>query len=751
MRKLMWMGLGFTAACLLGAYLLSDVLLLVLGICLLPVAVGLMLLFRKICWQRAAAFVFMGAAVGMLWFFLYSHLTLAPAREADGQTMFVSAEVTEYGYDTGYGTGVEARLQLEGKRFLCKLYLEDGLTLSPGDRVEGLFRLYYTGAEGQRESAWYSGSGVFLLGYQQDELAVEYMEDRSLTHFPARLRRSILQTVDSLFPGDTAAFAKALLLGDTSGIDYETDTALTASGIVHVVSVSGLHISILFSVLFLFLGRRRVITPILGAGILILAAAVTGFSPSIVRSCLMNGLIMLGLMVEREYDRPSALAFALVVMLGVNPLSITSVGLQLSAASVLGIELFAEPVSDWLRERNFWAEARRKSLPYRIREWICSTVGVSVGATVATAPLTALHFGTVSLMGWLTNLLVLWLINYIFIGIMICTVLGAIWPFVGSLLAWGLSWGIRVVLLVAKLLGSFPLAAVYTESPYIVVWLLFAYGMLAVFLLMKRKRRLQLCLWVTVTLAVAIGLSWLEPRLEDYRVTVVDVGQGQCVLLHSEGRTYMVDCGGSYDKVAADKVVATLHSQGIFRLDGLILTHYDRDHVGAAQYLLTRVPADVVYLPEGPDREKWVPSIEAAATGQLCPVVDDMELAWADASITLFSFGAVETSNESSLCVLFQRENCDILITGDQSKLGEMALLSQHAIPQLDALVVGHHGSHSSTGEYLLEATRPAVALISVGRENAYGHPDSEVLELLERFGCEVRRTDLEGTIILKG
>jgi len=751
MRKLMWIGAGFTVACLLGAYLFSGIWLLIFGICLLLVSLGLLTLLRGVSWKRAAAFGLLGMSAGMLWFFLYGLWTLVPARRADGQVVSVTAEATDYSYDTGYGTGLQARLTLDGRTFQCKLHLDEDLEISPGDRVEGKFYLGYTGAQGEKESVWYSGSGLFLLGYQRGDVSVEDREDASLIHFPARLRRTILQSVEDLFPTDTAGFAKALLLGDTTDISYETDTALTVSGIVHVVSVSGLHVSILFTLLFVFLGRRKFLTPILGTAVLVLAAAVTGFSPSIVRACLMNGLMLFALMVEREYDPLTALAFALIVMLGINPLSVTSVGLQLSAASVLGINLFSGAIADWIRSRNVWAEAKRKTLLFRLREWLASTVAVSLSATITTAPLTALHFGTVSLVGWLTNLAVLWIVNYVFVGIIFAVILGSFWIWAAKSLAWMLSWGIRFVLCMAQLLGGFPLAAVYTESPYISVWLVCCYLMLAAFLLMKRKRRLQLCLWTVVTLVLAVSLSWLEPQLDNYRITVIDVGQGQCALLQTEGRAYMVDCGGSHDETAADKAVAVLHSQGIFRLDGLILTHYDRDHVGAAPYLLSRVPVDTLYLPIGPGQSQWQPAITEAATGQIRYVEQDVFLQWGRARLTVFASYDRETSNESSLCVLFQKENYDILITGDQNSTGEMSLLAACDIPMLDALVIGHHGSDTSTGEFLLEHTKPALALISVGEGNAYGHPARAVLERLERYGCIVRRTDLEGTIIIRG
>ena len=750
MRKLLCFSAGFSGACAFGAYVCHSLWLIFAAVLILVVAVFLLRSFRHICWQRRLAIVLSGLAVGFCWFSFYSSVSLRSAREADGSKLHIKATATDYSYDTGYGTAVIAEVALDDDHVQAILYLNGTLSVSPGDVLDGMFYLKFTGTPEKTESNYYRGAGLFLRGYQRGELTLTVGDRDAFSYFPARLRKSILERMDEMFPADTRGFAKALLLGDRSGIDYETNTSLTLSGIVHVVSVSGLHISILFSVLFLFLGRRRLLTPILGGAVLLVAAAVTGFSPSIVRSCLMNGLMLLALMLDREYDPLTAVGFSLLVMLGFNPMAVTSVGLQLSAASVIGISLMAQPICDWLSSRNFWADAKKKSVLGRFRDGLSASVGVSMAATVATAPLTALHFGSISLVGWLTNLLGLWLVNIVFVGVLACVIIGALWQAGGAWLAGLLSIGIRLVLWISGMVSKFPLAAIYTESPYVFAWLIFAYGMLIVFLTAKFKHRLQLLVWTGITLVAAVGFSWVEPRMDDFRMTAIDVGQGQCIVLQSDGRTYMVDCGGSGDTDTADRAVAVLRSQGVFRLDGLIITHYDRDHAGAVPYLLTQMPVNSLYLPEGDDFEAFTASLDASAFEKLFLVEKDEIIQWENTQIQLFAFAGLDGTNESSTCVLFQKENCDILITGDQSQLGEMALLYQNDIPKVDVLVVGHHGAKSSTSMLLLEHIRPTVAVISVGANNHYDHPHLELLERLELFGCQIRRTDLEGTIIIK-
>ena len=370
---------------------------------------------------------------------------------------------------------------------------------------------------------------------------------------------------------------------------------------------------------------------------------------------------------------------------------------------------------------------------------------------LTTTPLTAFYFGSVSLVSPITNLLCLPMVTIFFCGIIGSCVLGALWMPLGIAAAWVISWGARLILGIAHILAAIPLAAVYTKSIYIVAWLVFCYVLLSVFWISKQKRPAILAFCTAISLCLALLASWVEPLLDDYRVTVLDVGQGQCVLLQSGGRTYMVDCGGSYEDDAADVAAATLLSQGITQLDGLILTHYDADHAGGAVHLLRRVPAKVLVLPEGEDEKCIEEKLLSNFQGEVIRGNRNLKITWSDSTISIFASEYFGNSNETSLCVLFQEEECDILITGDRGILGETILLHSADIPELDVLIVGHHGSSGSTGEALLEATRPKQAVISVGANNPYRHPSKATLKRLETYGCIVRRTDLEGTIIIRG
>ena len=445
----------------------------------------------------------------------------------------------------------------------------------------------------------------------------------------------------------------------------------------------------------------------------------------------MQIMMILALCFEKEYDPPTALAFAALVMLVGNPLTVLSISFQLSVGCMAGILLFREPLSKWLR--------------HHLPRAIADGMAVSLAAISLTTPLAALYFDCVSLVGVFTNLLILWIVTFIFWGILAVCALAGFWSWAAGALAWVLAWPIRYVLVVAKIISRFPLAAVYTCNDYVVVWLAFVYVLLAVFLLQKKKQPVTLLCCGVLGLLLAVGIGWAEPMMDDCRVTVLNVGQGQCVLLQSEGRTWMVACGGDDDEDVADIAADALLSRGVTRLDGVILTHYDLDHAGALINLLTRVPADVVLLPDMEDPEDLRHRVENPVL-----VASDLALSYGSTEMTIFAPMLGETGNESSLCVLFTAANCDILITGDRSALGETILLKNAELPKLEILIAGHHGSAYSTSEELLAATKPAIVAVSCGEDNPYGHPAGELLARLTNYGCAVYRTDLDGDLIFR-
>lgn len=746
MRKLMWFTLGFTVACAVGVYLATGIWLLLLGgFCLVPM---LALIRMPSLNSKRAVAALLGGVIGFAWLWCFDALYLLPVRQMDGRAALLDIEVTDYSRASEYGIAAEGKTEIQGKTYSIQFYINEEMTLSPGDRVEGGFLLRYTGG-GAENPTYHRGKGIFLLGYPKGTVRAIPSESTSYNHFPPILRHRILTLLERIFPADTSPFAKALLLGEDSDLSFDTAWSLRTAGIYHVVAVSGMHVSILFALIYMVFGRNRVSSAVIGFPLLLLFSAVTGFSPSVVRASIMQGLMILALLVDREYDPPTALAAAVLVILASNPISITSVSLQLSAGCMVGMLLFSQRIHAYLMDESRLGPAKGKSLKAKVTRWFVGSVSITLGAISLTTPISAYYFGQINLLGVLANLILLQGISIVFYGIIAASVLGALWLPLGQIIGFVLSWPIRLVLWVTDMISKVPVSAVYTSSVYIVAWLIFAYVILTVFLKSKKKHPWILTCCLVVGLVGAVGLSWLEPRLDNYRVTAVDVGQGQCLVLQNEGKYYVVDCGGDSGDDAAEQAIQFLRCQGIFRVDGLILTHYDTDHAGGADQFLSKVPTDTVYLPVLDEENAIQNQLAEKYHSKIHWVTDDLVLS--DADITIYPSGDVKDSNESSLCILFQPENCDILITGDRSVAGEKELMEHTSLPDLEILVAGHHGSRTSTSWELLNVTRPEVVIISVGAGNSYGHPTQETLDRLDLFGCLVYRTDLEGTIILRG
>lgn len=745
MRKMMWFTVGFGAACAYCAYAwITSGLILPAFLFLGLFAVGLYA-GNRIPNMKIAAVVCLGMGLGLLWFQGYNSFYLSQVAALDGKIADVTLNCTDYSYRTDYGTAVEGFLYVNGNPCRGKFYVNGDVEMEPGDVLSGCFELRVTTEDSEKGATYHQGKGIFLLGYQEEDAQLLKVNERPLWVYPAVLRHNLREILDASFPVDTRGFAKALLLGDRTEIDYELNTAFKVSGIMHIIAVSGLHVTILFTLINMLCFKRRWLVAILGIPTLVLFAAVAGFTPSITRACIMQCLIIGSMVLNREYDGPTELAFAALVMLLVNPLVITSVSFQLSVGCMIGIFLFQKKLYDWLCEK---LHCVKKNKFVRLKRWFAGSVSVTISAISLTTPLSAYYFGAVSLVGVLANLLTLWAVSLIFYGIILVCISAASMPAIGFAMATGVSWLIRYVLVIARTLSAVPFAAVYTRSAYIVVWLAFCYILLAIFLLSTRKRPGLLIACSTFGLLLCLGASWLEPRTDQCRMTVLDVGQGQSIILHGDGRTYLVDCGGSYDDDAADMAAETLLNQGIAKIDGLILTHFDRDHAGGAVNFLSRIPADMVFAPlceeESDTRESLLELV-----AEVIEIDEEIQFFFDSTKITLYPPVVADSGNEGSLAVLFQSGNCDILITGDRSGFGERILLKESQIPQLDILVAGHHGSKNSTCEELLSVTQPGIVAISVG-QNSYGHPAVETLNRLDAFGCTVYRTDLHGTITFR-
>ncbi len=746
MRKLVWFAVGFFAACIPVGYFMWNYWFLLAMAAVLCVGVGLCFVKTRVAKKIAVACF--GAALAFLWCFGFHMLYWRYATPYDGSTSELTLEAADYSAQSGYSTITEARLRLGNHTYPVRVYADGPYEVKTGDALKGTFYLRLTTGNGENAANYHRANGIVFLAIAQGTVAVSSVEKIPLRYMAKGIRRTILNWMDAVFPADVLGFARALLLGDSSLLSYEEETAFQISGIRHIIAVSGLHMSILFAMMYVICGKHRVLTAVFGMPVLFLFACVAGLTPSILRACVMQSVMLLAMLLKREYDPPSALSAAVLVILFRNPMTVTAVGFQLSVGCLVGIFLFAGRLNSWLlRLLNM---RKRKGIAKPLCKWFSAGVAVTLSAMAATTPLCAIYFKNVSIVSILTNLATLWVVPMVFCGIIAAALLGAVWLPVGKGIGWLVAWPMRYVVAVAKLFSDIPQAAVYTESVYIVMWLVFSYLLFVVLLFSKKKRPFLASGCVLAGLILAVAMSWITPRLDNVRVTAIDVGQGQAILLESKGKHYLVDCGGDSAKSASDAVAGYLHSCGVFSLDGVFVTHYDVDHAGGLTYLYHRMDIKTLYLPDIPDDGSLKKQLENLYSDRVVHIRNMQKLEGSWGTLTMVPGENETDENESSMCILFQAGNCDILITGDRGATGEKQLLEQIDLPELELLVAGHHGAPNSTTVPLLSKTKPKAVMISLGKDNPYGHPDPGLLTRMEIYGCRVLRTDQEGTVIFR-
>ena len=390
----------------------------------------------------------------------------------------------------------------------------------------------------------------------------------------------------------------------------------------------------------------------------------------------------------------------------------------------------------------------------RLLRFVLTSFATTLGALAFSTPLGAYYFGSFSVVSLLSNLLCLWMVSLVFGAGLLGLLLSMTVPAVGAAFVPLVSLGVRYVLFVSELLEGLPLHALYFNTALSVLWLFYVYALFAVCAIARRGRYRW---WIAGALAVTMLLATarfnaLQFERGSLHVTALDVGQGESVALLSGQHGVLVDCGSSNSYISAGDVAADYFlSAGIRRLDAVVLTHYHADHANGLALLLARVGVDALYLPDIAEEDGEKSEVLALAERygvEVRYVTGETQTAIGEASLTLYPPVGEGGENELGLTILCSAGEFDTLITGDMDSKTERALLDAYPLPDIEVLLVGHHGSRYSTSEELLETVTPEVGVVSVG-SNSYGHPTRDALLRLTDAGVTVYRTDLQGNIYI--
>jgi competence protein ComEC len=568
-----------------------------------------------------------------------------------------------------------------------------------------------------------------------------------------------------------ARLARALSLGEASVLSPGDRDVFRRTGTAHLLAVSGLHLGLVvllaFGLLRWLLLRLGPLAARLDVGRLAAAAAIppviaftllVGARPPVVRACIMACSFLLARALGRRAGPAESLSLAAAAMLAFDPLDLQTAGFQLSFSAVLGFLLTVE------RRRGTDGERTpSRGALHRARRQIWRWLRGSLAATAATTPLVLYHFGSFCPISVPMNTVAVPIVTVVVMPALLVTML--ISPALGdaaSILAAPVGGLLDLLARFLDLVAGLPWSA---TSPGPVAAAGVCVLCLAALLLLNGRLRLFAASGVLGSALLAISILADPDRFPDGALVadILDVGQGESILLtFPDGRRWLVDAGGTAaSDIGRDHIVPVLRGMGVGRLDALVLTHPDPDHVEGMAAVLAAIGAQAVWdngqgAAEGADGsyELLMSAARASSTpilrtGALCGsrTIAGVKVEVLHPCHTDGDYDPGLSLNDNSIVLHLSYQGAAMLLTGDLSRDGEEIMLERGVVPRVDLLKLGHHGSRTSTGAGFLRRAGPRFAVASCGAWNSHGMPHREVLSSLRGAGVRLLRTDLHGAI----
>jgi competence protein ComEC len=605
----------------------------------------------------------------------------------------------------------------------------------------------------------------------------------------ARVRSAVARWVS---PHDmtAAAIVTAVLIGDRTGLPDDITDRLQRAGTYHVIAISGGNIAVLAGLVLGLLalsglpGRVRASVAI---GLLIAYAGIATAGPSVWRATMMAVVYLTARLLDHRTPPWQATTLAAGVMAVVAPLDVTTAGFVLTfgatgalleSARMIQMKAFTLARRDPAKPRHAgpWSgpttqhcvsgrfATRLGEGGRRVAIWLLASVAASIAVELTLLPVAAASFSRVTIAGPLLNLVAVPLMAVAQIGGLAVAAFDR-WPAVAQAAGWVASASASGIVESARLVDAAPAFSWRVPPPGIALLAVYYGSLLVVVFSTSTWRRVALALVQLFALAVIVTATGegKSSTHGGFRLTVFDVGQGEAMLLESGGSRLQIDTGGvpfgagRFD-IGARVLAPALWARGIGRLDAMLLTHGDPDHIGGASVLIDVFRPRALW--EGIVVPRHEPSRrlrDQAASSRIAVIVRRTGEAFEFGNTRIRVLHPAEPDwerprvrNDDSVVLEVTCGDVALLLTGDASADVERAFAPQLTPARTRILKVAHHGSRTSTSNALLEAWRPQIALISAGRGNTFGHPTPEVIQRLESIGAQIYRTDRQGQITLE-
>ncbi len=549
---------------------------------------------------------------------------------------------------------------------------------------------------------------------------------------------------------DTGGVLSSILLGEKSEIDVEIKELYQKIGISHILAISGLHISFIglgVYKLFRRIGCPYFISGVFSALLLTGYVIMIGISISVIRAYIMLMFRILADITGRVYDIYTALAFSAAVSVVYQPLALMDAGFYLSYSAICGIFVVKPQLEKIGATKSKLMKAGLTSLSINL----------------AMFPILLWFFYEFPTYSLVMNLIVLPLSSPI-LGLGFLGSLGivAIKP-VGEICFWSIEHLLQFFSFLGRIGSRLPFSTIVFGRPewYQIGIYYFALILILVYLQVVKQeislKKNRKYVWLLILMLISGFVKWPSGKVQ---VAFLDVGQGDCIFVKGPyGKNYLID-GGSSDvkQVGRYRIESFLKSQGVGVLDYVFVSHGDKDHYSGILELIERQQMGVkikqLILPSNYQKdEDLICLLESALKYkvEVSVIKKGQRITEGDFEICCLQPQEGEfCGNAGSMVVSVSFREFNLLCTGDVEADGETKLCTNLNKKSYDVLKVAHHGSKNSTGEDLLKIVRPRIAIVSAGKNNSYGHPHSETLERLRKYGSRIYQTRENGAIMLE-
>ncbi len=674
---------------------------------------------------------------------------------------------------------------------LLERFFEKGtrnyFVFSPGDRISAVARLWEPGV--------FHNPGVYSYDLKKDGIvATGYIKQMRITgrgkgvlEFINKKRQRLGRIIDNSLSPDNASFHKAILPGLKRGISQDMRDSFSSTGLAHLLSISGTHFGLLAFIIFKFiktvikflpmrfLTRMTLyITPaqvavILTLPVLSLYALMSGTSTPTIRSFIMVFIFMLALFLGRKGQWLNSLSIAAIIILLWRPDALFELSFILSFIAVLSIGYVLEKKTE-LENRNKELEleyitetAEPSGAGYKLvcRNFMQKSFNsvktglmITIAAVFGTAPVVAVYFKQFPLISPVTNLIVTPVIGFIVLPLGFFSGFSALLFNMPSMpLSWLTDAITHVTLNLVKTFSNIPYSNLHVPEPSFIIIALYFFSLMFI---IKSKVK-----WRILPLVLVISFYLVSPYLsaERFRITFLDVGQGDSSVVELPDKRVMLIDGGSDGFDAGRRVIAPyLWSKGIRRIDFMVLSHLHPDHYRGLIYIMDNFKIGEIWLngrviPEAGEffqkmQEEKIP-IKILRRGDVLEaekyriyVLHPYDEFYADSAR-----GEGSSENSDSLVLKIETGDSSALFTGDIEAEAEENLIYLGAWLKSDIIKVPHHGGRTSSSEEFLKTVTPQIAVVSAGKNNSFGHPHGETLERYNDAGIKLLRTDMDGAV----